>query len=172
MSNLARIEKETFDAFVFSVNYDQVISLGETLSTVTLLAAKISDDTDISATVLDSTTASLVTGTATGGSTVTLIDTATNFETQGVKIGMRIYNATQKWAAVVTKISSTTNIGDTVHFDTQDSAAASNDVYEFRIAKASLKAGTSGENFTVRFRATTSSGQQFQDTVTIMVEDT
>ena len=61
--------------------------------------------------------ASLVcSGTATGGSTTTLIDTATNFVTAGVVIGHQVIRTADGKNARVTSITTTTNPNDTLNF--------------------------------------------------------
>jgi hypothetical protein len=55
-------------------------------------------------------------GTATGGSTTTLIDTATNFASRGVLIGATVTNTTLAQSGTVTSITTTTNANDTLNF--------------------------------------------------------
>jgi hypothetical protein len=55
------------------------------------------------------------TGTATGGSTVTLVDTATNFVSEGIKVGTIVTRTLGGTSTVVT-ISTTTNLNDTLNF--------------------------------------------------------
>lgn len=164
-------QKEPYDEFQVRLSYDDVLQDGETLSSVTLFASLVSDEVDLSSTLLASTTASLVTGTATGGSTTTMIDTAKNFANEGIKPGDQIYNSTKKWVATVKSLTSTTNLFDTVTFDAQASAAAGSDTYYFGIAKASVKGGESGNDYQIRFRALTSATRKFEDSVTMQVRD-
>ncbi len=67
-------------------------------------------------------TTEYVTGTATGGSTTSLIDTSKNFNTDRhpewrVKIGSIIEDTTKGVTAVVSSISTTTNTNDTINFE-------------------------------------------------------
>lgn len=55
-------------------------------------------------------------GTATGGSTTTLIDTATNFVTAGVVVGYQVFRTADGKNARVTSITTTTNPNDTLNF--------------------------------------------------------
>jgi len=60
-----------------------------------------------------------ITGTATGGSTIALIDIATDFKSKGIVIGSTVVNITdngQTQAAGVTSITTTTNPNDTLNF--------------------------------------------------------
>ncbi|MFA5962117.1 MAG: hypothetical protein WC848_05535 [Parcubacteria group bacterium] len=79
---------------------------------------------------LQSMKSSLVTtGTATGGSTTTLIDTAKNFVALGAKVGTLVYNTTKGQYDLITSITTTTNTNDTLHFNAMGSANASGDSY-------------------------------------------
>jgi hypothetical protein len=55
-----------------------------------------------------------ITGSATGGGTTTLVDTASNFVTLGIIVGSRVINLTDGGESVVTSISGTSN--DTLNF--------------------------------------------------------
>jgi uncharacterized phage protein gp47/JayE len=57
-----------------------------------------------------------ITGTATGGSTIKLIDTTSNFTTLGVIAGSIVYNLTDGGQSVVATISTTTNTNDSLNF--------------------------------------------------------
>ncbi len=70
-----------------------------------------------------------VTGTATGGSSSTLIDTTKNFTTLGVMTGILIYvhdldgaNSFGNFVALITSISTTTNPNDTLHYSASSTA--------------------------------------------------
>ena len=75
-------------------------------------------------------------GTATGGSTTTLIDTTVNFDSD---LGMsttaginKVYNATNKEIYTITSITTTTNTNDTINFSTTTTAAAGDIYIAFR----------------------------------------
>ncbi len=74
----------------------------------------------------------VTTGTATGGSTTTVIDTTTNFTIAGVSVGdtvvVREGTATAE-TATITSISQTTNPDDTLNFDAITTAVAAADAY-------------------------------------------
>jgi hypothetical protein len=63
----------------------------------------------------DSETTRTLAGVATGGSTTTLVDTATNFVAEGIKIGTAV-TRTLGGTSIVTSISTTTNLNDTLNF--------------------------------------------------------
>lgn len=170
MGFLGKFEKEPADEFSQPVLYDDVALDSETISSSTLNAIKLSDGTQDNS-VLLATSATLLTGTATGGSTTTLIDTGVNFATLGVKVGYKFYNTTQKWVAQVTKISTTTNAFDTLHFVVQATSAASGDTYDFLVSSAAVQAGTTGEEYKITWTTTMSTGRIFEDTVLMVVRD-
>lgn len=168
-SNLVgQIAKRPNDQLDIAVDFDELIDDGDYISTVTLSAEDL-DSTDATSTILDSTTGGTVSGTATGGSTTTLIDTTKNFALLGVRAGDRFVNVTKGWTATVKRIYKTTNAGDTIEFDEADTAAASSDSYKFLFATAGLKAGTTGTSYRVRFGVTTNAGSVFQETVLLNV---
>lgn len=84
----------------------------------------------------------VTTGTATGGSTTTLIDTATNFVTANVEVGMTVVvregTATVE-SATITSITQTTNPNDTLNFGAITTAVSSADTY--RVLSASFAIG-------------------------------
>ena len=55
-------------------------------------------------------------GTATGGSSTTLVDTATNFVTAGVAVGMQVFRTADGKSSRITSITTTTNPNDTLNF--------------------------------------------------------
>ena len=70
-----------------------------------------------------------VEGTATGGSTTTLIDTTTNFVDEGVLVGDTVQNTSNKEASIITSITTTTNTNDTLNFTAMPSSNDSADGY-------------------------------------------
>lgn len=100
----------------------------ETLITIPqgTLVATTTDPAAIFETQAEETIPS-ISGTATGGSTTTLIDTTKNFVTEGIIIGSRVMNITdngETQPAGVTSITSTTNPNDTLHFSALTNGAS------------------------------------------------
>ena len=170
MSLLGSTNKEPFDKYDVTINYDDAANEGDTISTSAISAALISDDSNYAAGIVG-TTGTVITGTATGGSTTTLIDTSKNFREEGIREGDLLYNQTQKWVAKVRKIKTTTNLNDTLEFDTQASAAANSDTYSFNVLRITIQAGTDGADFRVTAQATMTSGMQFEDEFLVHVTD-
>lgn len=174
-------EKEPFDEFEVALSYDDVIQDSETISACTVQAFGPIDTaptTDVSSTLLANTggpppNANLISGTATGGSTTTMIDTSKNFSALGVRSGDKVYNSTsgKRWVARVKSITSTTNPFDTLNFDAQASTAASGDLYSFFLAKASVKAGTDAKDYEIKWKMTTSTSRKFEDSAVMRVCD-
>jgi len=170
MGYLGTFQKNSADKFLQPILYDDVLLDSELISTCTLAAEDL-DGAVVTATILSATNATRVSGTATGGSTTTLIDTAKNFSAVGIIPGMNFHNTTKKWTATVTDITSTTNAYDTVHFETAASAAAASDAYAFFIASASLKAGAAGTSYKITWTMTSSLARVFIDSVVMEVRD-
>jgi len=63
------------------------------------------------------------TGTATGGSTITLVDTTVDFVAEGIKVGTAVTRVLGG-ISVVTSIATTTNLNDTLNFSALSGAAA------------------------------------------------
>ena len=82
------------------------VKLTDPIVGVAINQQKISTDTEGT---------SVITGTATGGSTITLVDTAVNFVSAGLVVGSAV-TRTLGGGSVVTSISTTTNLNDTLNF--------------------------------------------------------
>lgn len=171
MANLGTYKKEPNDLFSMKISYDEVIKDSETISSGTIAAATLAG-VDATATILDGVVTVQVSGTATGGSTTTLIDTGKNFGTLGVEKGDRFYNTTQKWVATVTKVSTTTNAMDTLTFATQATAAAASDAYAFLFVKVPyVKGGVHGTDYKVTANVVTSAAREFEDSYILRISD-
>lgn len=175
-SNLVgQVRKASADKFYLNLTYDDLLENGDYISTCTLTATTLSG-TDVASTLLANTggppkNAETVTGTATGGSTTTLIDTTKNFAALGVLPGDKVVNTTKGWVATVKRIYKTTNLNDTLELTTQATAAASSDAYKFLFAGAIVQAGTSGVVYKVNWTMTSQNGRIFYDTALINVQD-
>lgn len=80
-------------------------------------------------------------GTATSGSTTTLVDTTTNFVTRGVVVGHKIWNFDDEEEYTVTSITTTTNTNDTLNFSA-GTAWSNGKVYCVFADKGSYNGGT------------------------------
>jgi len=173
-SNLAgQIAKKSFDQFFLGLTYDDVLEDGDYISTCTLSAALLSDLTDATSTVLNSATASTVTGTPTSGSTTTIVDTAKNFSALGVQPGDKVLiTGTAKIAiATIKRIKSTTNAFDTLEFDTLSFAVTSSEAYKFLFARAELKAGTANLDYVVTWAMTSNLGRKFSESALLHIHE-
>ena len=165
------LDKEPNDKFGYGVRYHKVLAFGEFLSSCTLLATRLSDSVDVSATFLVSTSATIPSGTSTNGSKTTIINTAVNHGQTGWKAGDWVMNASRGWMAQIKDIRMTTNPNHTLVFDEQAVAAGAGDTYYCQKAIATLQAGATGERIKVRFRAVTSLANQFEDDILVNVKD-
>lgn len=166
---IGQITKTCFDIYRISVSYEDVLDDNDYITQVQLSARQL-DTGIVENGILQSTTGSVVSGTATGGSTTTLIDTTKNFVTLGVQPGDMVLNTTKGWIARVKRIYKTTNAYDTLEFDAAITAAASSDAYKFRFGKAVLTGGTDAAIYIVSFDSTSSSGYKFQDQILVNVQ--
>lgn len=174
-SVIGQVRKTSADKFHLRVTYDDLLESGDYISTCTLTAVTLAG-TDSASTILDNSggppkNAETVTGTATGGSTTTIIDTTKNFAASGVSVGDKVVNTTKGWVATVKRIYKTTNLNDTLEITTQSTAAASGDAYKFLFAGAIVKAGTSGTVYKVTWLMTSNNGRIYQDTALLNVLD-
>ncbi|MDH5426181.1 MAG: hypothetical protein OEY29_14425 [Gammaproteobacteria bacterium] len=97
---------------------------------------------------LDGTSTTNVDSTATAGTTgATLVDTATNFVTANVKLGMTVHNYTDDTWAFVTAITTTTNPNDTITLSS-DIGLASGESYEIAASYTSSGASVSSGSIT------------------------
>jgi len=167
---ITEVEKEPFDEYGFSVLYHKVLGPGEILSTVTLQAIRLSDNVDISASFLVSTTASIPAGVAISGSTTTIRDD-TDLVIAGFRVGDFVVNSTKGYATRIMDIIFGSLKNDTLVFQEQAVAAAAADAFSAAKAIASIKAGADGNRVKLIYSATTSLSNKFQDEVLINVKD-
>ena len=91
----SEIDKRAFDQFGHAVRFHRVLGEAEQLSSVSLTATLLSDGSDVSLAFLVSATAVIPSGTATGGSTTTIINTALNHSVDGFRVGDFVMNTTK-----------------------------------------------------------------------------
>lgn len=165
------IIKEPYDEFAYAIRYQKSLAQGDYITANTLSATRLSDSVDISATFLASTTGVTPSGTATGGSTTSIINTAVDHAASGFEVGDYVTNQTLGWTALIVQIKKTTNKNDTLVIKEQASAAANGNVYSALKCIASLKAGSDGNRVKVIFRVTTNLTRKFEDELIVNVKD-
>lgn len=170
-----QIRKKPGDKFFISMDYAAVLPLGDYIATCTLTATDL-DDTDVASTLLANTggpppNADLITGTPTGGSTTSLINTAVNFAILGVQAGDKVLITGSGKATIATikAISTTTNPYDTLEFETLPFTVTSSETYRFLFATAIVQAGTSATVYKVTWTMTSNAGRIFTDSALVNV---
>lgn len=168
---VGQMSKKSFDQFYLTLTFDDVLEDGDYISTCTVAAETQSDGTDMTATLLDGTTADTVAGTATGGSSTTLTDTAKNFSTLGVQPGDKVLITGTNKAAVTTikRVKTTTNIFDTIEFEALSFTVTSAEAYKFLFARAEIKAGTAGLDYYVTWSMTSNQGRKFEESALVHI---
>lgn len=123
---------------------------GDSVTNITKTAsAKV---VTVTATLLTIDGGTFLRGTATGGSTTTLIDTTQNFVTAGVVVGDALYNDPDDSRGVVTSISTTTSTNDTLNMSGGMTGGKTNQAGErYRVAHQFA----SGDAYTIRTAAQT-----------------
>lgn len=167
---LAEIEKRPGDQFGHAIFYQNVFAQGEYISTCTLVATKLSDSTDVSATFLVSSNASIPRITATSGSTTTAVS-ASDAASLGFAIGDFIVNETKGYRARVTDVKYTAVKNDTLVFEQQAIAAANADVVSAQkaIVKVKVGGGADGDRVRIAVTTTTNLGNVFVDELFVNV---
>lgn len=163
--------KRPFEKFSIPVNFSSQMNESEKLVTAgsSLAATKENDGSDVSDTFLDSTTPTIPGGTATGGSTTTIVNTGIDHAANGFKVGDFVVNTTKGYVAQIKKIKTVTNVNDTLEFAEQEVAAAVSDDYTAQKAVAVVQAGTAGDRVRVSYKIATDQGNQLQADVIVHV---
>lgn len=168
---LDEIVKEPSEEYGYALRYQKSLTQGEYISSSILSAIKLSDLSDVSASFLASTSGTVPSGTATGGSVTTIINTGVNHCAVGFEVGDYVTNQTQGWTAQIVQIIKTTNANDTLVIKQQATAAASGNVYSAQKCIASLKAGANGDRIKVVFKITSNLSKKFEDEIIVRVKD-
>lgn len=169
MLTTAEVDKRPFDQFGHDVHFNRVMTEGERISTCTLTALRLNDNSDVSLAFLSSLNATLPAGTATSGSTTTIINTAVDHASIGFRVGDWVVNHAKGWVAQIKEIRTTSSPNDTLLFSAQDVAAANGDGYSAQKAIAVIRAGSNAERVRVTYQATTNLGNKFQAEIIVHV---
>jgi len=165
------IIKEPYDEFGYAIRYQKSLAQGDYITANTLSAVKLSDSSDVTATCLASSTGTVPSGTATGGSTTTIVNTAIDHAAVGFEVGDYVTNQTLGFTALIVQIKKTTNKNDTLVIKEQPVATVSTNTYSALKCIASLKAGTDATRFKVIYRVTTNLTRKFEDEIIVNVKD-
>ena len=158
---IGQFQKASGSKIAIAVDYSNVLKGIDFISSCTITAADL-DGNDVTATIVEEfLTGNRVTGTATGGSTSTLIDTNTDFIAKGVTISDNIVNVTKGYRSAIASIA--TQVADEPYsvlsfFDTNNLAAANSDTYHLFFCPVYIKAGTDGTDYEITFTMTANSG--------------
>lgn len=165
------IIKEPYDEFGFAVRYHKSLAQGDFVTANVLTASLITTGADITGTFLSSGTGVTPSGTATGGSTTTIINTGVDHCASGFEVDDYVTNQTLGWTARIVRIQKTTNKNDTLVIKEQYTPTVNTNVYSALKVIASLKAGTDGQRVKVVFKITTNLTRKFEDEVIVNVKD-
>lgn len=165
------ITKEPYDEFGYAIRYQKSLAQGDYITANTLSAIRLSDLVDVSASCLASTTGTVPSGTATGGTTTTIINTSVDHAAIGFEVGDYVVNQTLGFTALIVQIKKTTNKNDTLVIKEQPVATVATNTYSALKCIASLKAGTDATRFKVIYRVTSNLSRKFEDEVIVTVKD-
>lgn len=165
------IIKEPYDEYGYGVRYHKSVAQGDYITANTLSATRLSDSVDVTATCLSSSTGTVPSGTATGGSTTSIINTGVDHASAGFEVGDYVTNQTLGWTALIMEIRKTTNKNDTLIIKQQASATAIGNVYSALKCIALIKAGADGNRIKVIYRVTTNNGRKFEDELLVNIKD-
>lgn len=166
-----QLQRRTGDKFLIAMDYQNVLDQSDYITACSITATDMHGN-DLTMDLLEYVTGTnIVQGTATGGSTTTLIDTGGNFSYFGVEPGDIMINVTKGQRSKIKQIYKTSNVDDTVLFSTQPLAAQNNDLYKFLFCPIFLKAGTDGQNYIVNWSVETNNGHQFVDSILVLARD-
>lgn len=167
---LSEIEKRPSDQFGHSVFYNNVFSQGEYISTSVITATKMSDNTNVAATMLVSTNATIPRITATAGS-ITTAQSASDAVSLGFAVGDYIVNETKGFRARLVDIRYSAAKNDTLVYEEQASATANTNVLSAQKAIVQLKTGggANGDRVKITITTTTNFGNVFFDEILVNV---
>lgn len=165
-------QKRSGDKFLIAVDYQRVLQNDDFISSCTVDVVKLSDESDATSDLSEQfQSGNLIQGTATGGSTTTLIDTSKNFSALGVVKGDVIINVDKGQRMIIKDVYKTTAVGDTVSFGSQSIATVSGDAWKALFCARYIKGGVDGEQYLYTFTSQSNSGQIFVDSILIYVKD-
>ena len=168
-SLIGQIQKASGDLFGISIDYSGVLEDGDGMASCSLSAVKVSDKSDASSDVLDSTTGSLLSGIANTGTTTSLTVSAADLPALGCQIGDKLVNDTKQWTTIIKKFS---GVGRrTMEFDVVPVSVAPSDVWHIPAALGKVKGGVDGQQYIVNFVMTSARGYVFQDSILVSVVD-